>query len=378
MKNTVLPLHFALLACVIFSSQLFALDDWQTITAVEAGFSWDVGDKLDSAFENGELKNLHSVIVVRNSRLVFERYYEGQDKIGGEPIGHIVFTPNTRHDLQSITKSIVSLLYGIALSEGKVPEVNTPLVDAFPAYGDLMTDPDRRRIKVEHALTMTMGLEWDESSYPYGHWANSSTSMRYAQDRHRYLLGLPIVADPGTKFIYSGGATMLLGHIIKTGVGKSLVEYAKEKLFHPLGITDIEWRNYRNGEERAAGGLRMRPRDLAKIGQLILNQGRWKDVQLVPSDWLTSSFLESASLNKVVKYGYQWWIVRLEKLNDQWVFGEDGNNKSIAGNGWGQRRLIIVPAYQLVIVINAGSYGVQNSKLAKEIHLNYIMPALKY
>ena len=122
----------------------------------------------------------------------------------------------------------------------------------------------------------------------------------------------------------------------------------------------------------------MRPRDLAKIGQLILNQGRWKDVQLVPSDWLTSSFLESASLNKVVKYGYQWWIVRLEKLNDQWVFGEDGNNKSIAGNGWGQQRLIIVPAYQLVIVINAGSYGVQNSKLAKEIHLNYIMPALKY
>jgi CubicO group peptidase (beta-lactamase class C family) len=376
MKKIVRQLIIGSLVGVIFPIQLLATDDWQTISIEEAGFSWDVGERLDSAFENGELKNLHSVIVVRNRRVVIERYYEGFDKNWGNSIGNVVFTPDTLHDLQSITKSIVSLLYGIALAEGRVPKLNAPLVDSFPDYNDLINDPDRRRIKVKHALSMTMGLEWNEKA-PYGSARNSETAMWRSSDRYRYALSQSIVAEPGTTFNYSGGSTTLLGRIISTGVGKSLPDYAKEKLFHPMAITEFEWTRVR-GDEDAAGGLRMRPRDLAKIGQLVLNQGRWKDVQLVPSSWLTSSFLESASVSNIVKYGYQWWIVRLKKLNDQWVFGEDGLDKSIAGVGWGDQRLIIVPTYQLVIVINAGNYGVRNSKLTKEIYLNYIMPALRY
>lgn len=378
MKKIVRQLIIGSLLVVIFPFQLLAMDDWQTISIEEAGFSWDVGERLDSAFENGDLKNLHSVVVVRNHRLMFERYYGGYDRNYGNPIGYVEFTPDTLHDLQSITKSIVGLLYGIALAEGKVPTVETLLVDVFPEYSDLFSDPVRKRLTVKHALSMTMGLEWNVTGLAYSDPKNTWNKMVHAPDKYRFVLSLPIKAEPGTTWIYSGGATTVLGRLISKGVGKPLFDYANEKLFLPLSITNVEWVRDIDGSESADGGLRMKPRDLAKIGQLVLNQGRWEDVQLVPSDWLTSSFLESASVSNIVKYGYQWWIVRLKKLNDRWIFGKDGIDKSIAGIGWGDQRLIIVPTYQLVIVINAGNYGVRNSKLTKEIYLDYIMPALRY
>lgn len=366
------------MASVLSPLQSLAMDDWKTATAVEAGFRWDVGDRLDSAFENGELENLHSVIVVRNHRLVFERYYEGYDQEYGIPIGKIDFTPDTLHDLQSITKSIVSLLYGIALAEGMVPALEAPLVDMFPEYDDLVNDPDRRRITVQHALTMTMGLEWNEDDYSYGDPRNSWNKMDRAADKHRFVLSLPIVAEPGIKWIYTGGATAVLGYLISRGVGKSLLDYAKEKLFHPLSITEVTWTTDSDGSESADGGLRMKPRDLAKIGQLVLNQGRWDGVQLVPSEWLASSFVERPTSEEKFKYGYQWWLVRPQKSNDQWVYDE-GSDQWIVGSGYGGQKLIIIPTYQLVIVIYAGNYGLgnseRNSQLVSTIVLKNVLPA---
>jgi len=365
MRKVVLKSIAGSLLGIIFSTQLSAMNGWETISPVAAGFAWNPGERLDNAVENRELRGLHSVIVVHNHRLVVERYYEGYDKIWGDSIGNIEFTPNTLHDLQSITKSIISLLYGIALAEGKVPPIETPLVDQFPAYEDLMTDPDRRRITVKHALTMTMGLEWNED-FPYGDMRNNETAMWRARDRYRYALSQPIVANPGTRFTYSGGATTLLGRIITTGVGKSLPDYAREKLFNPLSITDFDWTKV-GEEEDAAGGLRLRPRDLAKIGQLVLNQGRWNGNQLVPSEWLLSSFVESAVVDEKERYGYQWWLGQLQESNHRWI----------AGIGWGNQGLIIIPVHQLVIVINAGNYGVRGTKLIPTIVRNYILPALR-
>ncbi len=368
MRNNILQLHIGLLACVILSTQLSAMDDWKTASIEEAGFSWDVGERLDEAFENGELTNLHSVIVVRNSRLVFERYYEGVDYSWGTPLGNINFTSETLHDLRSISKSIVSLLYGIALAEGKVPKLDTPLVDAFPEYDDLITDSDRRRITVEHALTMTMGLKWNEN-LPYTDRRNSEIAMEYARDRYRYVLSRPIVSEPGTTWNYTGGATAVLGHLISRGVGKSLLDYANEKLFHPLSITDIQWTKGFNGEESAASGLRMRPRDLAKIGQLLLNQGRWGNVQLIPLEWLTSSFVGRVVRYGKSQYGYHWYLPR----NHKWSNGQVG----AAGNG-GQR-LVIFPDYHLVLVITAGNYNLPDetqSAVPRKIIRKLVLPAL--
>ena len=367
MKKIVRQLIIGSLVGVIFPIQLLATDDWQTISIEEAGFSWDVGERLDSDFENGDLKNLHSVVVMRNHRLVFERYYSGYDQKYGRSLGNIEFTPDTRHDLQSITKSIASLLYGIALAEGKVPSLKTRLVDAFPEYNDLFSNSNRRHITVKHALSMTMGLEWNVKGLSYSNPRNSWNQMVHAADKYKFVLSSPTVAEPGTTWIYSGGATTILGRLISKGVGKSLLDYANEKLFLPLAITDVEWIRDIDGSESADGGLRMKPRDLAKIGQLVLNQGRWNDIQLVPSEWLESSLKETAVVNENMKYGYQWWLGRLKESNDQWI----------AGFGYGNQSLFILPVHQLVIVINAGNYGRRKTGLFSNVVFDHMLPALR-
>lgn len=366
MKKALPQIALASLAAMLLLTPLFATDEWGHVSYAEAGFKSDVGEILDSAFENGELKNLHSVLVIRNGLLVAERYYQGRDERWGTSLGAIDFTPDTLHDLRSVTKSIVSLLYGIALAEGKVPGLDTPFVGEFPEYGDLAADPDRRRITIEHVLTMTMGLEWNED-LPYTDPRNSEIAMEMAADRYRYVLSRPVVAEPGTTWTYSGGATAVLGHLISRGTGKSLREYANEKLFQPLSITDIEWVNGSNGKESAASGLRMKPRDLARIGLLILNQGRWNGVQLIPQEWLAASFANHILRYGKSGYGYHWYLPR----NHKW------SNGQVGAAGLGGQRLVIFPDYQLVIVITAGNYNKPDAYLMPRIILRkLVLPAL--
>ena len=187
-----------------------------------------------------------------------------------------------------MSKSIVSLLYGIALERGEVPKVNTPLLDLFPDYADLGGDPDRRQRTIEHALTMTLGMDWDEAR-PYTDPENSEIAMEMAPDRYRYILERPLVAEPGTRWIYSGGATALIGEILQRGTGQTLADYASAHLFASLGILRFEWNAGRDGTLSPASGLRLTAPDLLKIGRLILNNGVWNDHRVVPEAWLTAS-----------------------------------------------------------------------------------------
>ena len=253
-------------------AQASPAEAWQTIPLAVAGFADDLGARLDAAVADGKLAGLHAVLVVRRGKLALERYYNGEDERWGDPLGRVVFGPEVKHDLRSVSKSVVGLLYGIALDKGQVPALDQPLVDHFPAYPDLAADPERRRITVAHALTMTMGLEWSED-LPYSDPRNSESAMELAPDRYRYVLGRPIVSAPGERWVYSGGATALLARLIVQGSGQPLLDYARETLFAPLGITDAEWVAGRDGEAAAASGLRLRPRDLAKLGQVVPRPG---------------------------------------------------------------------------------------------------------
>jgi CubicO group peptidase (beta-lactamase class C family) len=358
MRKTFRQWIIVLLLGVMAPIQSSAMDDWIATSAEAAGFSWDIGERLDKAVKNNALENLHSVIVVRHSKLVFERYYEGYAQAPGKPVEKVAFTPDTPHTMQSIAKSIVSLLYGIALAEGKVPAIETALVNAFPEFVDLARDPERRRIKIKHVLSMTMGLKW------HAEWNNNWGKMAYGPDKYRYLLSLPVVAEPGTTWNYSGGANAILRHLISKGAGKSLLEYAQEKLFIPLGITEVHWRS----------DLRMKPRDLARVGQLVLDQGSWRGIQLVPAEWLKSSFRESASVSENVRYGFQWWLGRLQKTHGQWTNNKLGSDKWIAGLGLWKQGLVILPAHQLVIVVNARNYT--DPELIPKIVREYILPAM--
>ena len=362
------------IACSSYGfAQAKPYDDWQNIEPAAAGFQPDVAARLDVAVRQGELPNLHAVVVVRGGKLVFERYYEGPDEFWAMPIGRVEFGPNVKHDLRSATKSMVSLLYGIAHTEGKVPALNQSLMSQFPAYQDLAADPERRRMTVAHALTMTWGLDWPTENLPtYSH--NPELDMYLATDSYRFIFDRPMATAPGTTWSYCGGATAVLGHLIAQGTGEPLFQYAREKLFDPLGITEVQWVGGTDGEVSAPSGLRMRPRDFAKIGQMVLNKGRWGKRQVVPANWLEQALTPHASVPPEhvggmngIEYGYQWWLIR--GSSEQPWFAAMGN---------GGQALIIIPSLDLVVAVMAGNYNTPNQRsVAMDIMNKIVLPALK-
>jgi CubicO group peptidase (beta-lactamase class C family) len=155
---------------------------------------------------------------------------------------------------------------------------------------------------------MTSGFEWDESTYPYTDPRNSETAMDASASSVRFVLGRDLVADPGSRFRYCGGCTMLLAGIVHNVTGTALDAYAGKMLFRPLGITEFEWLHHRDGLPIAASGLRLRPRDMAKIGYLYVNQGRWGGQQILPASWVMESTLPQVVFDSTTAYGYQWWL----------------------------------------------------------------------
>jgi CubicO group peptidase (beta-lactamase class C family) len=325
---------------------------WQTVPPEDAGFTADLGERLDAGVRSGLLRGLHAVLVVRSGRLVLERYWDGPDESWGRPLGRVAFGPDTPHDLRSVTKSIVSLLYGIALARGLVPPPEAPLFVQFPGHRDLAAaDPRRARLTVAHALTMTLGTQWNEQ-LPYTDPANSEITMEQAPDRLRYILERPVETDPGTRWTYSGGATTLLGALIARGSGRTLPDFAREALFGPLGIARFEWASGRDGVHSAASGLRLTPRDLARIGELILAGGAWAGQQVVPAAWLEASFRPAVATGDGLEYGLHWFlgeapVPALPGGLQRWV-GTFGN---------GGQRLWVMPAAALTVVICAGNYN---------------------
>jgi CubicO group peptidase (beta-lactamase class C family) len=324
---------------------------WPPITASDAGIAPDLGHRVDAAHRKGELPGLHGLVIARRGRLALERYYPGVDATWGRPLGTVVFGPETLHDLRSVTKSLVGLLYGIALADGKVPPPDAVLLDQFPEYPDLATDPARRRLTVAHVLTMTLGLEWNEN-LPYTSAANSEIAMERAPDRYRFVLERPIAGPPGLHWSYNGGATALLGRLIARGVGATLPDYARAALFAPLSITTFDWIRGQDGTPSAASGLRLAPRDLARIGQLIIQRGRWDSQSVVPASWLEASFRPAVTIDERTRYGRHWY------LGELLVTAKSGQRMEhwVGAFGNGGQRLYVVPGLELAVAMTAGNY----------------------
>lgn len=324
--------------------------------------------KLKEAFESGQLQGLHSVLIMRKGEIYAEAHFSGKDERWGRSLGKREFGPKSVHDLRSVTKPIVSLLYGIALAEGRVPPLDTSVLNQFPEYSDLAKDEKRLEITLEHVLSMKMGTEWNEE-LPYSNPENSEIAMELSDDRYRYVLDRPMVREPGDYWVYNGGAVALIAKIISDGVGMSIDEYADKKLFNPLGITDYEWVKGSDGEPSAASGLRLNIHDLAKIGQLVLDNGAYKQRQIVPSEWLSNSFIPRANLRTGLRYGYFWWLAP-KSWGDPptWV----------AGFGNGGQRLTIQPRGEFIIAVFAGNYNKPDGwQLPVKVIEQFLVPALK-
>jgi len=328
--------------------------DWAPSNPAEAGLPDDFGVRVDRFVRP---KNIHGVVIARRVRLVFERYYEGEDQVRGEygrtRTESVSFTSERSHELRSVTKSIVGLLYGIALADGKVPPLDAPLLAQFPQYTDLPDMAQRQRWTIAHAITMTLGIDWNEE-ISYDDPRNGQTAMEKVPDRYRYVLEQPIVAVAGERWIYCGGATTLIGRIIEKGVGQSIHDYARAVLFDPLGIGPTEWRVVREGEPIFASGAGMRPRDLARIGQMLLDGGKMGERQIVPAEWLAASFKPAVRINDRRQYGYHWYLSNSTseaRRRARWV----------AAMGNGGQRLAVFPELELVIVVTEGNYNHRSS-----------------
>lgn len=300
-------------------------------------------DRLDELLQAGQLGGLHAVVAVRGGQTLLEYYGTGEDFAWSDSRGIVEFGPETLHDIRSVTKSVTALLYGIALGDGLVPPPEEPLVPRFPQYPDLAADPQRARLTVAHALTMSLGLEWSED-LPYNSPANAEIAMELAPDRYRYILERPILEPPGTRWTYCGGATALLGQLILDGTGLSLPQYGQAMLFTPLGIDQFEWMAGADGVASPASGLRLAPRNLARLGELVLANGAWDSQPLVPAGWIHTMLQPRLQTTWGGQYGYQWYV---ESTKDPQL---------VAGMGNGGQRLYVLPDLDLTVAVTAGNY----------------------
>jgi CubicO group peptidase (beta-lactamase class C family) len=266
-------------------------EGWRTSSPEEQGMNSEMlADMLDTIRKRNN--KIDSVSVIRNGYMVVDAYVHP-------------FSPDSKHVIQSCTKSIISALVGIAIEEGCIESVEQPVLDFFPERTVANLDANKKAMTLEHVLTMSTGLECRDS-YLY-RW-RGLRQMRQSQDWVQFMLDLPMAEEPGTRFEYCNGASFLLSAIIQETTGMSASAFAEKQLFGPLGISDVEWPSNPQGITIGWGELRMRPHDMAKIGHLYLHKGQWDGKQIVPSAWVEASTRKHISATLQDGYGYQWWV----------------------------------------------------------------------
>lgn len=290
--------------------------------------------------------NPHGVVIARHGAIVYEAYFPGPDqrwpqKHWKEPLVTAAHDARTRHDVQSISKSVTALLTGAALQRGLLKSIDMPVLSFFPEYADLRT-VEKDRIRVRDLLTMTSGLAWPQRPY-----LSMSRKMEAADDPARFVLEQAMVAEPGVNWRYNNGGGEVLGALLKKAAGKPLDQFAREALFEPLGIDDWEWGTMANGDPGASWGLRLRLRDLAKLGQLVVDSGSWQGRRVLPQTWIALMTAPHVVRPRTT-YGFLWWLGR-ERVNGQEV-------EIVQGFGWGGQSVTAIPILGLVIAVNAGVY----------------------
>lgn len=295
-----------------------------------------------------EYKRIDGLLILRNNKLIYENYFHG-------------YSNDILHNMFSAGKSITSILVGIAIDKGFINSVNTPVTQLLPEY-ESFKNPDSRKdkITIEHLLNMTSGLDC-EDWYQY-----TEEQMQQSNDWVKFTFDLPMIKDPGTHGSYCTGCAVTLGRVIENQSGLSLEEFANEYLFIPLNITSYKWHIMRDGKASGAGLFFLAPRDMAKIGLLMLNDGMQNGKQIVSKEWVRQSSQNKVKLLAFDGYGYLWW--KQAFLNDIETYFADGN---------GGQHIFIVPSKELVIIFTGGNQNTGIGGQNFQIVNNYILAAIK-
>lgn len=298
---------------------------WRMSTPERQGMD---SNKLAEAVEFilGNNVQAHSLLVIRNGFIVADAYF-------------YPYRPNTRHDVASVTKSVTSTLIGIAVDEGLIGDLSLPALGFFAERKAANLDERKKAMSVESLLLMESGLACVSSPTE-----ETLFRMIASPDWIQFMLDRPMSEAPGTRFVYNSGAVHLLSAIVTKTAGMSALEFARRRLFEPLGITDVRWPLDPSGTDNHGwGDLQLRPHDMAKIGYLFLNHGRWEDKQVLSARWVQAATQKRVSLPNGESYGYLWWMTgRPPGL--------------IEARGRGGQRIIIWPEKNIIIVFTGGGF----------------------
>jgi len=354
-------------------------DDLGVGTLEEVNIDQILIERAINDIDRGKYGEVHSMLIYKDGKLVLDEYFEGYKyKWDGANYNGdwIIWTSSTLHVLQSVTKSITSTCIGIAIDKGFIKSVNQSIFDYLPEYQDLNID-GKDKITIEHLLTMTSGLEWDEWGAPNNSVENDAIGLWfYDKGPIPYVLERPLINEPGTSFTYNGGGMDILGEIIKNATKINIDKFSAKHLFEPLGIDSFNWYNrFENGVIDAASGLKITPRDMIKIGVTFLNKGAWNGKQIISEQWVEKSAIPFSGNQGIkppgedsgrVGYSYSWWTKQYS-----------GSSKTINifwAGGWGGQRIMVFPELNLVVVFTGGNWTskVETFKILEK----YIIPAI--
>ena len=293
--------------------------------------------------------NVHSILVAKDGILVFEEYYNG-------------YSRDNPHDLRSATKSITSLLTGIAIDQGILQGVEDSMMEYLSASYPEVSGKDE--IKLQHLLTMQSGLDCHDSDRKT---RGQEDRMYRSRDWVAYYLSLSRTYAPGDSTRYCTGGVVALGEVISQAVGRDFQAFADEKLFGPLGIHNYQWSRYDKARKVDTGGhLYLTPQGMLKIGMLVNQRGTWKGRQLVSESWIDTSTASHTHID-TNPYGYLWWRNEFDMGNKQVVV--------LSARGNGGQVIFVVPQYDLVAVFTAGYYNSDETQAVYDIFFRAILSA---
>jgi CubicO group peptidase (beta-lactamase class C family) len=340
--------------------------DWSTASAADTGLSDSRLHAVDAAIRSGEFKKIGSVLIARHGKLIYEAYFDGDAA--------------TLRDTRSATKSITDVLIGIAIDEHKLSGVDAKVLALLPEHASKIENPDPRKaaITVEDLLTMSSPLECDD-------WNDASRGneerMYLVEDWTQFILDLPIrgrmrvgeqaeTPPYGRYFSYCTGGVFTLSEVIGKATGARTDLYARDKLFRPLGITNVEWVYSPLNIPQTGGGLRLTSRDLLKIAQLYLNGGGWQGTRIVSQDWVHKSTQPHAQIDEATEYGYLWWLKSFksgEKSYPAFFMSGNGGNKIVA-----------IPSLDMAVVITSTNYNTHGMhEQTEKILTDYVLAAVE-
>jgi CubicO group peptidase (beta-lactamase class C family) len=357
----------------------FADDGIQVGTLEEVGMDSQILAKVMGRIYSSKYDQVHSILIHKDGLLVFEEYVEGNKyKYDGQyHYGErIQWDKDSLHVIMSCTKSIVSACIGIAADKGFIKQVNEPIFKYLPDHQHYMNN-GKEFITIQHLLTMSSGLEFDEWSAGHGSRANDIDRIHWdcQDDPLACVLERSLIHTPGEEFNYNSGGTIVLGEILRNASGLNLEEFAEEYLFDPLGIDTVSWNRFEDGVIDGGGELRMKSRDMLKIGMCFLNKGVWNEQRIISQEWIEHS-KNSFGNNTGIKvpgsdmkrqgYGYSWWTGTLYSSGEEFDY--------YAASGWGGQKIFVIDELDLVVVFLGGNYVVKNHH--REIMEQYVFPAI--